>query len=139
LPRFIENRHEIDEKVVESSQIGDACRLKHYRWVNKYAMSRQRQLMHTPWHRQSSFNNCLHVRRTSSFMISFFWIEKNKNENCLIQFINSAVKIKLIWSNILYQDLETSSDCRWPTVTWSSSFSLSFHSLRDTTAMESVS
>jgi hypothetical protein len=27
---------------------------KHYRWVNKYVMSRQRQLKHTPWHRQSS-------------------------------------------------------------------------------------
>jgi hypothetical protein len=35
--RFIESRHEIDEKVVKSSQIGDACRLKHYRWVNKHA------------------------------------------------------------------------------------------------------
>jgi hypothetical protein len=33
---FIESRHEIDEKVVESSQIEDACRLKHYRWVNLY-------------------------------------------------------------------------------------------------------
>jgi hypothetical protein len=29
--RFIESKHEIDEKVVKSSQIGDACRLKHYR------------------------------------------------------------------------------------------------------------
>ena len=65
--RFIENRHEIDEKVVESSQIGDACRLKHYRWVNKYAMSRQRQLKHTPWHRQSSVNNCLHVGAKNAF------------------------------------------------------------------------
>jgi hypothetical protein len=37
--RFIESRREIDEKVVKSSQIGDACRLKHYRWVNKHAMS----------------------------------------------------------------------------------------------------
>jgi hypothetical protein len=37
--RFIESRHEIDEQVVESSQIEDACRLKHYRWVNKHAMS----------------------------------------------------------------------------------------------------
>jgi hypothetical protein len=65
--RFIENRHEIDEKVVESSQIGDACRLKNYRWVNKYAMSRQRQLKHTPWHRQSSVNNCLHVGAKNAF------------------------------------------------------------------------
>ena len=57
---FIESRHEIDEKVVESSQIEDACRLKHYRWVNKHVTSRQRRLKHTPQHRKSSVNHCLH-------------------------------------------------------------------------------
>jgi hypothetical protein len=41
---FIEIWHESDGNVVESSQIEDACRLKHYRWVNKHAMSRQRLL-----------------------------------------------------------------------------------------------
>jgi hypothetical protein len=65
--RFIESRHEIDEKVVKSSQIGDACRLKHYRWVNKHATSRQRRLKHTPWHRQSSVNHCLHVGTKNAF------------------------------------------------------------------------
>jgi hypothetical protein len=29
--RFLRQHVKIDEKVVESSQIGDACRLKHYR------------------------------------------------------------------------------------------------------------
>jgi hypothetical protein len=30
-------------------------------------MSRQRQLKHTSWHRQSSVNNCLHVGANNAF------------------------------------------------------------------------
>ena len=65
--RFIEIWHESDEKVVESSQIEDVCRLKHYRWVNKYALNRQRRLKNIPWHRQSSVNHCLHFGAKNAF------------------------------------------------------------------------
>ena len=41
--------------------------LKHYQWVNKHAMSRQMRLKHTPWHRQSSVNHCLHVDANNGF------------------------------------------------------------------------
>ena len=105
--RFIESRHEIDVKVVKSSQMGDACRLKHYRWVNKHAMSRQRRLKHTPWHRQSSVNHCLHVGAKNPFHNFPYFIIDDQNFSKFFLF---------------FVIFETSSDCDLTHLTWNNCF-----------------
>ena len=83
--RFIEIWHESDENVVESSQIEDACRLKHYRWVNKHAMSRKGRLKHIPWDRKLSVNHCLHF---GEIFIIFFPLIFKIQETGIIQLIH---------------------------------------------------
>jgi hypothetical protein len=76
----------------------DVCRLKHYRWVNKHAMSRQMRLKHTPWHRQPSVNHCLQVDAKHAFhnfevfliFFHFLFLKLQVTVVCCIRHINGG-------------------------------------------------